>query len=104
MKTFAIAVLAKLATKGTLHTLPKLHNNEPVPQVLKQVVDLSCYLWNRLEKLIVLPSHGFLLQTGLVLLFKALPQLLLPPLPPSMKTIMKFVQDFSLWLSSGSKT
>ena len=29
-----------------LDTLPTLQNNEPVPQVLKQVVNLSCYLWN----------------------------------------------------------
>ena len=27
---------------GTLHTLPTLQNNKPVPQVLKQVVNLSC--------------------------------------------------------------
>ena len=31
-----------LGTKGTLNTLPTLPNNEPVPQVLKQVVNLSC--------------------------------------------------------------
>ena len=29
--------------KGTLHPLPTLQNNEPVPQVLKQVVNLSCF-------------------------------------------------------------
>ena len=40
-------LFAKLGTKGTLHTLPTLHNNEPVPQVLKQVVNLSCLHWNK---------------------------------------------------------
>ena len=33
-----------LGTKWTFNTLPTLQNNEPVPQVLKQVVNLSCYL------------------------------------------------------------
>ena len=33
--------LCCLGTKGTLHTLPTLQNNEPVPQVLKLVVNLS---------------------------------------------------------------
>ena len=31
-----------LGTKWTLHPLPTLKNIEPVPQVLKQVVNLSC--------------------------------------------------------------
>ena len=35
--------LQSLGTKGTLHNLPTLHNNEPVPQVLNQVVNLSCF-------------------------------------------------------------
>ena len=36
--------LQTLGTKGTLHPLPTLQNNEPIPQVLKQVVNLSCLL------------------------------------------------------------
>ena len=31
-----------LCTKLTLHSLPTPKNNEPVPQVLKQVVNLFC--------------------------------------------------------------
>ena len=38
-----VVCLQSLSTKGTLHPLPTLHNNEPVPQVLKQVVNLSCF-------------------------------------------------------------
>ena len=38
--------LQSLGTKETLHTLPTLQNNKPVPQVLKQVVNLSCLFWN----------------------------------------------------------
>ena len=30
-------------TKSTLHPLPTPQNNEPVPQALKQVVNLSCF-------------------------------------------------------------
>ena len=30
--------------KGTLHLLPTLQNNEPVPQVMKQVVNLSYFV------------------------------------------------------------
>ena len=68
-------LLPCLGTKGTLHTLPTLHNNEPVPQVLKQVVNLSCYLWN----------------TGLVTEFSktVLRFLGFPPYPP-LKNILKF--------------
>ena len=39
-----VCLSAKLGTKGTLHPLLTLQNNEPVPQVLKQVVNLSCLL------------------------------------------------------------
>ena len=35
-------VCKALAPIGTLHPLPTLQNNEPVPQVLKQAVNLSC--------------------------------------------------------------
>ena len=35
--------LHSLGTKGTLHTQSTLHNYEPVPQVLKQVINLSCF-------------------------------------------------------------
>ena len=35
-----------LGTKATFNTLPTLQNNEPVPQVLKQVVNLSCLYMN----------------------------------------------------------
>ena len=34
--------LQSFGTKVTLHTIPTLQNNEPIPQVLKQVVNLSC--------------------------------------------------------------
>ena len=37
-----VVCLQSLGTKGILHPLPTLQNNEPVPQVLKQVVNLSC--------------------------------------------------------------
>ena len=40
------ACLQSLGTKWFLHPLPTLQNKKPVPQVLKQVVNLSCYLWN----------------------------------------------------------
>ena len=36
--------MLSLGTKGTLHP-PTLQNNEPVPHVLKQVLNLSCLLW-----------------------------------------------------------
>ena len=42
-----------LSTKGILHALPTLQNNEPVPQVLKQVVNLSCFI--KSLKFIILP-------------------------------------------------
>ena len=37
--------LQSLGTKVTLHLLPTLQNYEPVPQVLKQFVNLSCLYW-----------------------------------------------------------
>ena len=37
-----------LGTKGTFNALPTLWNNEPVPQVLKQVVNLSCLSYKSL--------------------------------------------------------
>ena len=36
--------LQTLGTKETLHPVPTFQNNEPVPQVQKQFVSLSCYL------------------------------------------------------------
>ena len=39
-----------------LNTLPTLRNNEPVPQVLKQVVNLSCYLWKQVLKPCLTPD------------------------------------------------
>ena len=41
--------LYSLGTKVTLPLLPTLQNYEPVPQVLKQVVNLSCYLGVRFQ-------------------------------------------------------
>ena len=39
--------LQSLGTKGTLHLLPSLQNNEPVHRSLKQVVNLSCLVWHQ---------------------------------------------------------
>ena len=41
-----VVCLQCLDTKGILHLLPTLQNNEPVPQVSKQVVNLSCLICN----------------------------------------------------------
>ena len=35
--------MQSLGTKGTSHPVPTLQNNEPVSQVLKQILNLSCY-------------------------------------------------------------
>ena len=43
-KKLAYSCLQSFGTKATLHTIPTLQNNEQVPQVLKQVVNLSCYI------------------------------------------------------------
>ena len=40
----ALLDIAQYGTKGALHPLPNLQNNEPVPQGLKQVENLSCYI------------------------------------------------------------
>ena len=50
-KSFVLRKLVQIFTTWIMQIItwtlyPPFKNNEPVPQVLKQVVNLSCYLWN----------------------------------------------------------
>ena len=53
-----------LGTKRTYHPPPTIQNNEPIPQVLKQVINQSCLNCNML---FVPLNSGYIIQFNMVL-------------------------------------
>ena len=103
--------MLSFGTKGNLHTcthppsvlsvcldpLPTLQNNQPVPQVLKQVVNLSCSLWSFDFKLFRLKILFWCLPIG-----RKYPKIFNFRTPSGLEDVSKYPALFASLLASGA--